>query len=68
MAFTSSCNIPGSFAALSSVKGVEFILLFEIVKVSLSFQGLLNKTMEVTTLMGTTWNLKESNIQEDNPL
>jgi len=38
MAFTSSSDIPGSFGALSSLKGVEFILLFEIIKDSLSFK------------------------------
>lgn len=34
----------------------------------LEFQGLLNKNMKVTMLMRTSWNLKESNIREDNLL
>lgn len=51
MAFTSSSSVPGSFAAHRSLKCVEFILLFEIVKDSLSFKDLLNKAMDVTMLM-----------------
>lgn len=51
MAFTSSSSVPGSFAARRSLKCVEFILLFEIVKDSLSFKDLLNKAMDVTMLM-----------------
>lgn len=38
MAFTSSSDIPGSFAALSSMKFVDFISVFETVKDSLSFK------------------------------